>query len=184
MSSESAIRLHARAGPARGGRSIDGVGTDPVGEALDLPPEYGAPSKKLAWAEVQERLAAAAHVWLATVRPDGRPHTVPVDGLWLDGGYWFGGSSETVKHRNLLLDGRATVHLGDGDAAFIVEGIAELVRPDGPTVEALIRASKQKYGYAPPADAYAGGVWRLRPSKVMAWTSLPVDATRFRFPAG
>jgi hypothetical protein len=48
-------------------------------------------------------------------------------------------------------------------------------------VDALLAASKRKYGYAPPADAYAGGVWRLRPAKVMAWTSLPVDATRFLF---
>jgi hypothetical protein len=170
--------------PAGGGGSIDGVGTDPVGEALDLPPEYGAPSKKLPWADVRTQLETAPHVWLAPVRPDGRPHTVPVDGLWLDGGYWFGGSTETVKHRNLALDGRATLHLGDGNAAVIVEGTAALVRPDGPTAAALIAASKQKYGYAPPADAYAAGVWRLRPSKVMAWTSLPVDATRFRFPAG
>lgn len=33
--------------------------------------------------------------------------------------------------------------------------------------------------YATPAKTLAwsdaGGVWRLRPSKVMAWTSLPVD---------
>jgi hypothetical protein len=63
----------------------------------------------------------------------------------------------------------------------IVEGTAELVHPDPPTVDALVAASKQKHGYAPSAEAFAGGVWRLRPAKVMAWTSLPVDATRFRF---
>ena len=155
-----------------------------TGEPLPLPPEYGTPSKTLAWADVGARLAAATHVWLATVRPDGRPHTVPVDGLWLEGTVWFGGSPDTVKHRNLLADGRATVHLADAASAVIVEGTAELIRPDPPTVEALVAASRQKYGYAPPADAYAGGVWRLRPSKVMAWTSLPVDATRFRFAGG
>jgi nitroimidazol reductase NimA-like FMN-containing flavoprotein (pyridoxamine 5'-phosphate oxidase superfamily) len=152
-----------------------------TGEPLALPPEYGSPAKTLAWADVEARLQAATHVWLATVRPDGRPHTVPVDGLWLDGAAWFGGSAETVKHRNLLADDRATLHLPHAEAAVIVEGRCQLVRPDGATVERLIAASKQKFGYAPPADAYAGGVWRLRPVKVMAWTSLPVDATRFRF---
>ena len=121
---------------------------------------------------------------LATVRPDGRPHTDPVDGLWLDGAYWFGGSTETVKHRDLLLAGRASLHVGDGDAAVIVEGTAELIHPDAGTVGGLRAASERKYGYAPPPGAYAGGVWRLRPSKVMAWTSLPVDATRFRFARG
>ena len=150
-------------------------------ERLSLPPGYGTPARTLAWADVEARLEAATHVWLATVRPDGRPHTVPLDGLWLDGAVWFGGSAETVKHRNLLADGRATLHLPDADAAVILEGRCELVTPEGPTVDRLIAASKEKYGSAPPPDAYAGGVWRLRPSKVMAWTSLPVDATRFRF---
>ncbi|HVL07302.1 MAG TPA: pyridoxamine 5'-phosphate oxidase family protein [Acidimicrobiales bacterium] len=157
---------------------------EPAVERLDLPAGYGSPSERLVWADVRARLEAAPHVWLATVRPDGRPHTVPVDGLWVDGAFWFGGSAETVKHRNLLLDGRASVHAGDGDAAVIVEGTAELVHPGAGTVEGLRAASAEKYGYAPPAGAYAGGVWRLRPSKVMAWTSLPVDATRFRFRRG
>ena len=155
-----------------------------IGEPLPLPPEYGTPARTLVWTDVEARLEAATHVWLATVRPDGRPHTVPVDGLWLDGAAWFGGSAQTVKHRNLLADGRATLHLADAESAVIVEGTAELIQPDPPTVDALVAASKRKYGYAPPAEAYAGGVWRLRPSKVMAWTSLPVDATRFRFTGG
>ena len=158
--------------------------TPVTGEPIPLPSEYGTPSKTLAWADVEARLEAATHVWLATVRPDGRPHTVPVDGLWLEGAVWFGGSAQTVKHRNLLADGRATLHLADAVSAVIVEGTAELIRPDPPAVDALVAASKRKYGYAPPADAYAGGVWCLRPSKVMAWTSLPVDATRFRFAGG
>lgn len=151
------------------------------GEPLALPPEYGTPATTLAWADVEARLQAATHVWLATVRPDGRPHTVPVDGLWVDGAVWFGGSTETVKHRNLVADDRAVLHLPDAEAAVILEGRCRLVHPDGPTVKRLIAASKEKYGYAPPADAYAGGVWCLQPSKVMAWTSLPVDATRFIF---
>jgi hypothetical protein len=155
-----------------------------TGEPLPLPPEYGKPERPLAWADVEARLETATRMWLATVRPDGRPHTVPVDGLWLEGAAWFGGSAETVKHRNLLADGRATLHLPDADSAVIVEGTAELIRPGPPTVDALVAASKRKHGYAPPAEAFAGGVWRLSPSRVMAWTSLPVDATRFRFPSG
>ncbi len=162
------------------------VGKRPAGdsvraEQLPLPPEYGAPATTLAWADVEARLQAATQVWLATVRPDGRPHTVPVDSLWVDGAAWFGGGANTVKHRNLLADGRATVHLPDAGAAVIIEGRCELVTPDGPTVKRLRAASKEKYGWAPPAAGYAAGVWCLRPSKVMAWTSLPVDATRFLF---
>lgn len=150
------------------------------GEPLVLPPEYGTPATTLPWADVEARLDAATHVWLTTVRPDGRPHSVPVDGLWVDGAVWFGGSPETVKHRNLLADGRASLHLPDAAAAVILEGRCDLVVPDWTTVDLLRAASKKKYGWAPPAKGYAGGVWRFRPSKVMAWTSLPVDATVFR----
>lgn len=156
---------------------------DPQGELLDLPPDYGAPSRALVWAVVRTRLEQASHYWLATTCPDGRPHAVPVDGLWLDDTCWFGGSPDGVKHRNLLADGRACVHLADAEAATIVEGVCELTRPDPGMAERLVQASKKKYGYAPSTDAYTAGAWRLRPVKVMAWSALPTDATRFRFPA-
>ena len=155
---------------------------DPPGERLGLPPGYGTPAATLAWAEVRARIEEAPNYWLATVRPDGRPHVVPLDGLWLDDAWWFGGSPQAVKHRNLLADGRAVLHLADPAAAVIVEGVCELVVPDGPTAGRLAEASRRKYGYGPPPSSYADGVWRLRPSKVMAWTSLAADATRFRFP--
>jgi hypothetical protein len=158
---------------------MGGIGV--IGEPLRLPPEYGTPAKTLAWADVEARLEAATQMWLTTVRPDRRPHSVPIDVLWLEREAWFGGSAETVKHRNLLADGRATLHLPDAAAAVVVEGGCDLIVPEGEAVDRLIAASEKKYGYAPPADAYAGGVWRLQPSKVMAWTSLSVDATRFRF---
>lgn len=85
--------------------------------------------------------------------------------------------------RNLQADGRACLHLPDADAAVIVEGLCEVVEPDGPMVDRLIGGSKKKYGYSVPASAYGGGVWRLRPRKAMAWNSIAEDATRFVFPA-
>jgi hypothetical protein len=156
---------------------------DPTGELLAIPAEYGAPSRVLEWPEVRARLEASARYWLATTRPDGRPHTVPTDGIWLDDSFWFGGVPNTVKHRNLTGDGRASVHLPDADAAVIVEGICEVVVPAAAMVERLEQASTQKYGYAPPEGAYASGVWCLRPVKAMAWNDISADATRFRFPA-
>lgn len=75
----------------------DPVPPAPVAELLDLPPEYGRPEAPLEWEAVRGRLVAASHCWLVTVRPDGRPHVRPVDGLWLDDAGWFGGSAETVS---------------------------------------------------------------------------------------
>ncbi len=127
------------------------------------------------------RLADARHYWLATVRPDGRPHVVPLDGLWLDDRRYFGGSPTTVKHRNLLSSPVVTMHLEDGEAAVIVEGSCAIVKPPLETAVRLSEASQAKYGYGPPPAAYLGGVWVLTPTRVLAWTDLTADATRFVF---
>ena len=39
----------------------------------------------LPWSWAAERLAKARTYWLATTRPDGRPHAMPVWGVWLAG---------------------------------------------------------------------------------------------------
>ncbi len=153
----------------------------PRAEQIVFPPGYGAPSRLLAWDAVAARLEAARHYWLATVRPDGRPHVVPLDGLWVDGLWYFGGSDEAVKHRNLVANPHASLHLEEAGSAVIVEGRCSFDPPTKSTAKRLSAASKQKYGYGMPASAYQAGVWTLSPARVLAWTELPVDATRFLF---
>jgi nitroimidazol reductase NimA-like FMN-containing flavoprotein (pyridoxamine 5'-phosphate oxidase superfamily) len=150
-------------------------------EQLAIPPEYGSPSHLLSWDAVDTRLAEALHYWLATVRPDGRPHAVPLDGLWLDAKWYFGGSPRTVKHRNLLANPRATLHLEDAASAVIVEGACQVITPDAETAEHLSQSSRAKYGYGPSPSVYLEGVWQLQPTRVMAWTDLTSDPTRFLF---
>ncbi len=133
------------------------------------------------WGVVEARLQEARQYWLATLRPDGRPHVVPLDGLWIDGRCYFGGSPTTVKHRNLLANPHATLHLQDPVSAVIVDGRCEIERPSAHRAADLVAASNTKYGYAPPVDAYLQGVWALRPQRALAWTELHVDATRFLF---
>jgi hypothetical protein len=150
-------------------------------ERLGIPAEYGSPSTLLDWAAVDQRLTEAKHYWLATVRPDGRPHAVPIDGLWLDSRLWFGGVPGTLWQRALRAHPAVTVHLEDTTAATIVEGTCEVVQPSRQAAEGLVAASKAKYGYELPVEIYLAGVWSLAPVKVMAWTDLTVDATRFVF---
>jgi nitroimidazol reductase NimA-like FMN-containing flavoprotein (pyridoxamine 5'-phosphate oxidase superfamily) len=155
---------------------------DPVAELLQLPPEYGVPQAPLAWARVRERLAGAARYWLATVRPDGRPHVVPLDGIWLDDRWYFGGSPATVKHANLKADPRAVLHLEDALQAVIVEGECDEVFPDASLARRLSELSKSKYGFGPDPESYTrNGVWCLRPVRVLSWERFPRDATRFVF---
>jgi hypothetical protein len=153
----------------------------PTAEPLHFPPGYGDPKRTLDWPAVRGRLEAARSYWLATTRPDGRPHVVPVDGIWLDDHWYFGGSAETVHERNLRADPRVAVHLEDAASAVIVEGRAERVTPAADLAARLAGAANAKYGYGATAEGYEAGIWALRPQRALAWSAFPTDATRFRF---
>jgi pyridoxamine 5'-phosphate oxidase-like protein len=50
-------------------------------------PGYGTKSPTegrglLPWSWAEERLAQSHDYWVATVQPDGRPHLMPVWGVW------------------------------------------------------------------------------------------------------
>jgi hypothetical protein len=154
----------------------------PTAEPMTLPAGYGQRSAALLpWTDLSQRLAEAQRYWLATVRPDGRPHVVPTDGLWVDNAFWFGGSAETVHHRNLCGNGAAAIHLEDSTQAIIVEGQARLTTPSLAQAHALAALSKSKYGFAAPVETCMAEIWLLSPTRVLAWTNFPTDATRFRF---
>jgi general stress protein 26 len=157
--------------------------TEPIVERPDIPAEYGNPTQRLKWADVEWRLESASVYWLASTRPDGRPHVIPRDGMWLDGGLYYGGSPETVHYRNITHNPHVVVHIGDGQEAIIVEGAVEIEKP---TEEMATRLSDEslakypQYGRLEPS-LYMGGVSVLRPRRVLAWTSFTENATRFKF---
>lgn len=160
--------------------------TNPVVSRPQMPREYGVPKDKkglLPWSHVDERMLAAKHYWVSTVSPDGRPHATPVDGLWLDGQLYFGGSPETRRHRNLLANSAACIHLEEAMDVVILHGdVHELHEPATSLTVRLAEASTKKYGYAPqPEDFGKGGVWVFRPHVVLAWKQFPKDATRWQF---
>jgi Pyridoxamine 5'-phosphate oxidase len=154
---------------------------EPTAEPIDLPQGYGKATTTVAWAAVREKLEQAPRYWLVTTRRDGRAHVVPVDGVWLDDAWWYGGSPDTLHQRNLERDQRVVVHLEDTMAAVILEGSMSRLVPPPELTARLVAASKAKYGYGPPEGAYAAGVWALRPDRARAWSAFPTDVTRFRF---
>ena len=157
--------------------------SEPVVEKPDIPAEYGSPTERLEWAEVEKKLADASVYWIASTRPDGRPHVIPRDGTWLDGGLYYGGSPQTVHFRNITQNPNIVVHVGDGMEAIIVEGAVEIEKPTEEAAQRLADASFAKYPQYGRMDPkmYMGGVSVLRPKRVLAWTVLFENATRFRF---
>ena len=131
--------------------------------------------------EVEQKLSESKTYWLATTRPDGRPHSVPVDGVWLDGALYFGGDPATVHIRNLRSDPRAVVHTESGESPVIAEGTAEWYQSSPHEVGRLTEAAQAKYGYPVSPESYSSGTWRRSPERVLAWNVLYEDATRFTF---
>jgi hypothetical protein len=86
---------------------------------------YGAPAppgELLPWSWAEQRLVAARNYWIATTRPNGRPHCRPVWGVWLPDGFWF--STGSLARHNLAANPHITLHLESGDQVVIVEGDA------------------------------------------------------------
>jgi Pyridoxamine 5'-phosphate oxidase len=157
---------------------------EPAVHQLQLPPGYGKPKKTLPWRDVKRDLEEAPNYWVASTRPDGRPHVVPRDGLWLDDTWYYGGSDDTVHNRNLQHNRSLAMHIGDGMKAIIVEGKADFVHPPSDVAERLADANNRKYahyGMKATPETYTAGVWALKARRVLAWNVLPVDATRFEF---
>ena len=160
-------------------------------ERPTFPEGYGLPETDeglLDWASVEERLVASKHYWLATVRPDGRPHVIPRWGVWLDQKFYYDGSPTTRHARNAEVNPACTLTLEDGWRAVILDGKSEATRAEADGLGARISAAFAKYhddGYSPEPDAWAdelgGGLRVFTPSIALAWTAFPTDATRFVF---
>ena len=158
------------------------------------PEGYGVPETGdglLDWAVIDARLRDEHHYWMATVRPDGRPHVVPRWGAWLDGALHYDGSPDTVHATNARANPACTLHIGDGKEAITIDGTTAASAPVPATEGAIIAAEiARKYGdgalgYRPEPDAWsgpdAGGLMVFTPTKALAWFEFPTDLTRFWF---
>jgi len=163
----------------------------PHADRPTFPQGYGLPSTSeglLAWPAVEERLISARAYWLATVRPDGRPHVVPRWGVWVEGRFWYDGDPTTRHAQNLVANPACALHLESGTEVVVVEGTSTPARAPVATLGARLAEAFGKYhdlGYRPEAGAWdgpdGGGLRVLVPRRALAWFSFPGDATRFRF---
>ncbi|MGH2586448.1 MAG: pyridoxamine 5'-phosphate oxidase family protein, partial [Dehalococcoidia bacterium] len=108
--------------------------SDPTPERPQMPATYGLakaasqPGERLPWSRVRRSLATSHLYWVVTVRPDGRPHVMPVEGVWLDGRLHFGAGSETRRGRNLAVNPEVVIHVDSSREAVILEGRAERIK--------------------------------------------------------
>ena len=148
------------------------------------------------WAEAREQLAAASRYWFATVRSDGRPHVMPLFGVWLDGSLFFTANPKTRKARNLAGDDRCVIAASSEALDLVVEGTAVRVR-DEATLRRVVEAYASKYGWpltirddggfdapygAPSAGSPPYEPYQLTPVTAFGFGVVePFGATRWQF---
>ena len=123
----------------------------------------------LPWSWAEARLAASHDYWLATVRPDGRPHVMPVWAVWDAGYLWFSSSLGSRKARNIDVEPRLTVTTDNALEPVIVEGSAEQML-DLDARSRFIGLSNAKYGtdYSVDfLDPAVNATYRVTPHRVI-----------------
>ena len=74
-----------------------------------MPKGYAIPRHRkglLSWTRAATRLARSRNYWVVTAQRNGRPHAVPVWGVWVDGAVCFGTDRGSRKARNIAATGR------------------------------------------------------------------------------
>lgn len=90
-----------------------------------------------------------------------------------------------MHNRNIKTNSSLVMHIGDGSKAIIVEGDVRHETPERDVAQRLPGVSNTKYahyGMEQTAHLYTSrGTCALKARRVLAWTNLPEDATRFLF---
>ena len=141
-------------------------------------PGYGIPVGRkglLDYRHVIDTFGGARNIWVCTVRPEGRPHAMPVWGVWVGDKLYFGGGPDTRKARNLDHNPNVVVHTESGDEVAIVEGTVEKIT-DPERLRVIDDAYEAKYEmrHGPP-------VWAVTPVVAFGWTEFPKTMTRWTF---
>jgi pyridoxamine 5'-phosphate oxidase-like protein len=133
------------------------------------------------WPVGLEHVVNADTFWLATVRPDGRPHVTPLIAVWHGDALWFATGPDERKAKNLaenpsclLTTGRSD--LVEGGLDVVLEGAAEQVTNEA-ELQPIAETFAAKYGTeiwhfvvrdGAFSDADSGGraiVFRVRPTR-------------------
>ncbi|MGE5333924.1 MAG: pyridoxamine 5'-phosphate oxidase family protein [Nitrososphaerota archaeon] len=156
---------------------------------------YG--SEPIPWSRALDQLQdaeARKTYWLATVRPNGRPHVAGIGALWLDGKFYFTSGAGTRKSQNLAANPSCTISVALPDLDLAVEGtvtqvtddatlkrIAELYAAQGWPASVGDGALTAPYS-APSAGPPPWQLYAMTPITAFGVaTAEPYGATRWRF---
>jgi len=135
--------------------------------------------------------------WLATVRPDGRPHVMPLGAIYVDGLFYFTTGGGTRKAKNLAQNPQCVLTIATHDFDIVVEGKATRVTEPA-LVQRIAHIYHSEHGWpatvtddgqsltapysAPSAGPPPWDVYQITPDAVFALgTAEPYGAAHWRF---
>jgi len=165
-------------------RSVPGVAKSKPGLHVSRPfaPGYGlAEDQKglLPWSWVTKQLGKCRTFWIATIHPEGRPHVMPVWGVWMDDTFYFSTGRKSRKGRNLDANSACTITNANAEEAVIVEGSAKEVT-DNTELKRMAAAYLKKYKMDP--RSMKEPIFAVRPVTVFGFIekTFPKTATRWK----
>jgi hypothetical protein len=157
---------------------------------------YGHPP--IPWSRAEKQLETPSDPntthFLATVRPDGRPHVAGVGALWVDRKFYIVSGPGTRKSRNLSERPDCVISVKLADLDLVVEGAAKKVTDDA-TLQRLAKlydaqgwpATVKDGAFTAPYSAPSAGpppwdLYEFTPTTAFGVaTAEPFGAARWRF---
>ena len=113
-------------------------------------PDYGVGGpawSPLPWSWAADRLLANRNFWVVTATADGRPHALPVWGVWdeADRRFMFSCGPHARKVRNLAENPRTAIMVDDTVECISVEGRSHVLPPGDDRRDVWIGRYVEKY---------------------------------------
>jgi hypothetical protein len=145
---------------------------EPVARRPNMP-GYGIAEAKagkglLPWKWALKPIGNARNYWIATTRPDGRPHVMTVWAVWLDGWLLFSTGKNSRKARNLAKIADCVLCPRVDGQAVIVEGVARRTK-DPALLKKFVKAYKDKYNFD-MSTMMNEPVFAVQPRVVFGWS--------------
>ena len=116
---------------------------------------------------VRQRMERERILWMATTRPDGRPHVAPIWFVWhQDRAYVM---TEGVKLANVEHNGLAALNTEDGSSVVIVEGTGRIVPESDPLFDEVAKLFEARYDWDIHDSLTTNKLIEVTPVKTMAW---------------
>jgi F420H(2)-dependent biliverdin reductase len=117
--------------------------------------------------ESLKKLEQQQIIWIASVRPDGRPHMSPVWFIYYEGKIYVSTDPKSVKVRNLLGNPHAVLALEDGLHPVICEATARRLPP--PWDEEILKIFREIYDWDITTESQYNDLWEFTPVKWLTW---------------